>query len=210
MKLKKKIFIAGVFLAISVLIIYFLYLFILTDVIVKPKYIYCANYNNEHYDYKHKVETSSIYSIQIDNLDFKPTKENLKYCNNLSEVIIFLHEVNNTNFLSELKGIKFLSVFFKTDDWSGISGCSNVETLHIYSSDFNNFELISGFSKLSELVVESYDKVKYSGFDTLSSLNNLVLGVENTDIKEISKAPEISQIDFHRLKETLNTDYFQK
>lgn len=206
MKLKKKHIIIGVILLSFVIIISTLYLLTFTDFIVKPKYIFSADYNNKHYDCKKRVEISSINSIEITHSDYKTTKENLKYCNNLSQVIIDLPKVNHTNFLCDLKGVNKLSTFFKSDDWSGISGCRNAEEISLYSSNFNDFELFSNFSELLELKIESDNKMIYSGFNTLLSLKKLVLAVENADIKEISKASKINELDFHRLKETLNVD----
>lgn len=206
MKLKKKHIVTGVILLLLIIIISTLYLITFTDVIVKPKYIFSAEYNGERFDRKNKVEVSSINSIEITRSDYRSTKNNLKYCNNLSKLIIGSNNYDNMNFLYDLKQIDVLLTWCESEDWQGISGCKNLQSITMFSSDFSDLNLFSGFSELSELKVESDKRITYGGFETMVSLKTLVLAVQNADIKEISKASKISELEFHCLKETLNVD----
>lgn len=207
----KKIYIIGVILLFISLIVYFGYLYSFTDCIVTPKYIYSSDYNDEHYDIKQKVEIDSVSSIEITSSDYKSTLSNLKYCNNLSKLILYTYDCyDNMNFLSDLKYIEFLTTTCKSKSWDGISGCTKLKSITMFSSDFSDLNLLSGFSELSELKIESEKQMKYGGLDTLTSLEKLVLAVQNADLKEISKAPKINELEFHCLKDTSNISYISE
>ena len=207
----KKIYIIGIILLFIVLATYLGYLYNFTDCIVTPKYLYSAHYNDEHYNIKQKIEINSVKSIEISSSDYKSTLNNLKYCNNLSKLRIDNYNCyDNMNFLTDLKHIEFLTTKCKSKSWDGISGCTKLKSITMFSSDFSDLSLLAGLSELLELKIESEKQIKYGGFDTLTSLEKLVLAVQNADFKEISKAYNINELEVHCLKETSNINYISE
>lgn len=204
----KKTFRVGIIIILIILAVCFSYICIFTDFIITPKYIYSSDFNDMHYDIKQKVSIDELNSIEITNSDCKFTLRNLKYCNNLSEIIVYTHDCyDDMEFLTDLKNIEFLSATCKSNNWYGISQCKKLKYVHLYESDFSDLSLFSGFSELSELMIESEKQIEYNGLDTLISLEKLVLSVPNVDIKEISKAEGIINLDFHCLSQITNIEY---
>ncbi|MDO5559772.1 MAG: hypothetical protein Q4F95_09265 [Oscillospiraceae bacterium] len=180
-----------------------------TGVFGPPEYVYLDSYNDNTDGGFVKINDVNEVCI-FDKDRLRRAKFALKYCKNISEIRTYGEHYKNLDFLKGQENVYCLNMICYCDDWSGIKNCKNIAKFIAVNSDFSDMSLLSGFTKLYFIDIQTAEVVKYADIDKLQRLNELSIGAPNIDIGEIIKAPVLNKLWISHAKDIVNIQEIKK
>lgn len=131
--------------------------------------------------------------------------EDLKYCPNITYLILNLRAVDDLTPLSYCKKINYLVIDgCMTSDISVLSQLKNIETLMLYNMEIKNTLPIAALTKLESLRIIN---TNISDIEFMANLKNLNgASLSNNNIKDIKPLSDLIQLDWISLVENDITD----
>jgi len=192
----KKIKIIVCILLTAVIIIQGSFFFGLTGklgVIYIPEYIHTDDASDSRF--VDPEEISSLINFGYDS--FLKIRSSIKYCKNLTHLEIEFcpkktKKIKNVDFLRNLTELEVLWIAGNSRDWSGISECKKVNSLHIRDSNFSELDYLKDMHNIRYLDIRTSSELIYSDEADFSSATVIDIKAPLIDISDIRTAVNVT------------------